>query len=125
MQFTTDPAVTDGILYLCIHAGMAPCSVYAVFLVFSLLCTAHGKKPHAELKCNLYADAKNQEDHGRKQLPRSKESAFLLRVIPTEESANFQYRGQSIPLEETLAMAKLSHLHVYALCACWDFILNF
>ena len=80
---------------------MVPCSVY-VFLVFSLLCTAQGKKPHAELKCNLYVDAKNQEDLGRKQLPRSKESAFVLRVIPTEESVSVQYRGQSIPLEETL-----------------------
>lgn len=83
---------------------MDPCSVNVknilVLLVLSLLCTAQGKKPLAdrELKCNSYADAKNREDHGSNPLSRSRESAFLLRIVQSVhvESDNFQYRGQSI-----------------------------
>lgn len=81
---------------------MDPCSVNVknilVLLVLSLLCTAQGKKPLAELKCNSYADTKNREDHGSKPLSRSRESAFLLRIVQSvhAESNNFQYRGQSI-----------------------------
>ena len=81
------------------------------------MCTAQGKKSLAELKCNSYANAKNREYHGSKPLSRSRESAFLLRVIQTVESNNFQYRGQSISLEEMLVMVTDSaftfNLHVY------------
>ena len=99
---------------------MDSCSVNVksilVFLVLSLLlCTAQGKKPLAELKCNSYADAKNQEYHGSKPLSRSRESAFLLRVIQTVGSNDFQYRGQSISLEmlvmpEQIALSHLTYM---------------